>query len=349
MEPAKIDWNNLDSVFIVDQVYENINAPQFVDFLSSTSPQPDDVAWFCRSDCKHPTTAQDFLKSTPTSKLLRSVSVSKLIDWTRREGTNLKRRGGVNQFSNQEDTENQNPNLSTPQNQIKHFNHDYKAVIKSSAEKDEYSEIMLKSDDKPRLNTTQSAKDLGIGLDFFGKITDFCNELKKMTGTIKETEHDSSVKPLVGVQDDHLLDKERKPLLQVRLESTNAKPKFRSNNNILRPQDAENIPVSLDINNIKGQQKISSIQMNPPTPQGFSATRDPIKGTPPKGPKSRLLKERQIFQELEQSKTLREELEERSDNGNASLVATPTPAPAPAKEGRALDVFWFLKPCTLSS
>lgn len=60
-------------------------------------------------------------------------------------------------------------------------------------------------------------------------------------------------------------------------------------------------------------------------------------------------KERQIFQELEQSKTLREELEERSDNGNASLVATPTPAPAPAKEGRALDVFWFLKPCTLSS
>lgn len=49
MEPAKIDWNNLDSVFIVDQVYENINAPQFVDFLSSTSPQPDDVAWFCRS------------------------------------------------------------------------------------------------------------------------------------------------------------------------------------------------------------------------------------------------------------------------------------------------------------
>lgn len=153
--------------------------------------------------------------------------------YTSREGTNLKRRGGVNQFSNQEDTENQNPNLSTPQNQIKHFNHDYKAVIKSSAEKDEYSEIMLKSDDKPRLNTTQSAKDLGIGLDFFGKITDFCNELKKMTGTIKETEHDSSVKPLVGVQDDHLLDKERKPLLQVRLESTNAKPKFRSNNNIL--------------------------------------------------------------------------------------------------------------------
>uniref|UniRef100_A0A803LBZ1 Uncharacterized protein n=2 Tax=Chenopodium quinoa TaxID=63459 RepID=A0A803LBZ1_CHEQI len=136
--------------------------------------------------------------------------------------------------------------------------------------------------------------------------------------------------------------KERKPLLQVKSEGAlkaNAKPKLRRN---MRDDESENIPISLNLNNVKREAKVSPIRTNPPTPQGFSATRDPIKATPSKGPKSKLM-EREILQELGQKKTLRDELDEnieKSENENASLVA--------AKEGRTLDVFWFLKPCTLS-
>lgn len=391
MEAAKIDWKNIESVFVVDQLFENINAPQWVDFLASSSssshdddsPLHDDVAWFCRPDCKHPTSAEDFLKSSPlSSKLFRSVSVSNLIalpHWSRsREATtNLKRRGPANpnQFPNVapnvDDSENQDPNFSTPP---PHPNN--KAGIKSSAEKDDYSDVMLESEEKPRLKATLSAKDLFGGKDFFGKITDFCNELKKMTATtkVKETmdekvEEDQSLshkfnssspyKPSAPVLDPkdrdggirtevlgsrlekkiNEKDKERKPFLEVKLdaagERNNGKTKLRKNN--MREDDAENIPISLDLNNVKREAKISPIRVNPPTPQGFSATRDPVKPTPSKGSKSRLMG-REIFQEMGQNKTLREELDEES--GNAPLVA--------AKEGRTLDVFWFLKPCTLS-
>ncbi|KAL2940489.1 hypothetical protein RDABS01_007425 [Bienertia sinuspersici] len=379
MEPAKIDWQNIESIFILDQVYENINAPQWFDFLSSpsSSTAPDDVAWFCRSDCNHPRTAEDFLKSTP-SKFLRSVSVSKLIaDWTRREATNLKRRGNV---LNEEEIENQNPNLSTPpnHNQNKHLNN--KAGIKSSAEKkvdDDYSEIMLESDEKPKqLKATQSAKDLFGSKEIFGKITEFCSELKKMAVAtkVKEREDEQEThtlnpnKPLSLKEDEkeekgqkravlgplsekmsESDNKERKPLVQVKVDAgdnrSNSKGKLRKNKLIRRAEESENIPVSLDLNNLKREEKISPIRLNPPTPQGFSAIRDPFK-TPSKAPKSKLMDmEKEAFQELNQAKTLKEELNEKSDNNNdndrASLVA--------AKEGRTLDVFWFLKPCTLSS
>lgn len=47
MEVAVIDWKSLDSRFVRDEVYENINAPQWVDF-SAPDAAVDDVAWFCR-------------------------------------------------------------------------------------------------------------------------------------------------------------------------------------------------------------------------------------------------------------------------------------------------------------
>ncbi|XP_057524766.1 uncharacterized protein LOC130804372 [Amaranthus tricolor] len=366
MEAAKIDWKSIESVFVLDQVYENINAPQWVDFLASSSPsllpREDDVAWFCRSDCKHPRCAEDFLKSSPTSKLLRSVSVSKLIgltDWTRREATNLKRRGTTNPNESESgDSENQNPNLSTPnQNQIKYNKN--KAAIKSSAQKEgvEYSDIMLESTLKPTL----SAKDLfgGTGKDLFGKITDLCHELKKMASTSNSSSTSRAPTP-TPTKDPHFnnsfqekmteKEKERKPLLEVKppasADKTNVKSK---QHNKLRGEDGENIPISLNLSNIKHNDKMSpmAIRMNPPTPQGFSATREPIKATPSKAQaqKSRLLG-REVFQELEQkNKTLREELGlgEKNESGNASTLV------AAAKEGRALDVFWFLKPCTLSN
>lgn len=48
MEPAKIDWKRIESVFVEDSVYENINAPKWVDLLAPDQASVDDVAWFCR-------------------------------------------------------------------------------------------------------------------------------------------------------------------------------------------------------------------------------------------------------------------------------------------------------------
>ncbi|KAF8009762.1 hypothetical protein BT93_J0681 [Corymbia citriodora subsp. variegata] len=85
MEPAKIDWKKIESVFVVDELYEHFDAPKWVDLSSSFSPldgDGDDPAdrFFCRPGCKHPKTAEDFLKSTPTSSSkvshLRVFSVS---------------------------------------------------------------------------------------------------------------------------------------------------------------------------------------------------------------------------------------------------------------------------------
>ncbi|GAB4828094.1 hypothetical protein Ancab_035009 [Ancistrocladus abbreviatus] len=197
MEPAKIDRKTIDSEFIHDDIYEHINAPQWIDFLApdGSAIDHDDEDWFCCPDCKHPKTYDDFLKSTPTSKLLRSVSVSKLMalgDWYRRDG-NLKRRGlaqSSTSSSTNEDGENQNPNLSTPLPQIKSMN----ASIKSCAEKmekqdNEYSEIVVRADDKPRLKSTLSARDLFGGRDIFNRITEFCNELKRMAIRKREEKH----------------------------------------------------------------------------------------------------------------------------------------------------------------
>ncbi|KAK4794929.1 hypothetical protein SAY86_012923 [Trapa natans] len=68
MEPAQIDWKNVQWVFAEDELYEHISAPKWFDF---SAPQQDcctqDIAWFCRPDCNHPTTADDFLESTPKS------------------------------------------------------------------------------------------------------------------------------------------------------------------------------------------------------------------------------------------------------------------------------------------
>lgn len=47
MEVAVIDWKNLDSRFVKDDILEQFNAPQWVDF-SAADDFVDDEAWFCR-------------------------------------------------------------------------------------------------------------------------------------------------------------------------------------------------------------------------------------------------------------------------------------------------------------
>jgi len=50
MEPAKIDWKRLEWSFVEDKLYEHINAPKWVDFLSLDHSLNDhaDEAWFCK-------------------------------------------------------------------------------------------------------------------------------------------------------------------------------------------------------------------------------------------------------------------------------------------------------------
>jgi hypothetical protein len=47
MEPAKIDWKRIESIFVEDELYEHINAPKWVDFLAPEESVKDE-AWFCK-------------------------------------------------------------------------------------------------------------------------------------------------------------------------------------------------------------------------------------------------------------------------------------------------------------
>lgn len=48
MEVAIIDWKNIDSKFVKDELYENLNAPKWVDLAAAADDPVDDEAWFCR-------------------------------------------------------------------------------------------------------------------------------------------------------------------------------------------------------------------------------------------------------------------------------------------------------------
>ncbi|KAL8087826.1 hypothetical protein AgCh_037821 [Apium graveolens] len=65
MDVAMIDWK--DSKFVKDEALENINAPQWFDFTAPFQSVDDD-SWFCKPDCNHPKTVDDFLKKTPPTK-----------------------------------------------------------------------------------------------------------------------------------------------------------------------------------------------------------------------------------------------------------------------------------------
>ncbi|KAM6570616.1 hypothetical protein CsatB_018601 [Cannabis sativa] len=394
MEPAKIDWKNIESKFVEDVLYEHINAPKWFDFLSPNDhPVDDDESWFCRPGCNHPKTAEDFLKSTP-SKLASPAGVSQISplgDRSQREAK-LKRRGvahqawitpiGNSKFN--DDSENHNPNFSTPLNNSNN-NHSkiIKSAFKSSTEKKEAvveAPLQQKNNNEvlpPRLKSTLSARNLFAGRDILNQITEFCNELKRMATRTKEREE--SVKENV-VMDGKIkgevlgeLDwkgKERKPLLDGVKENPQEmercilkekpqemergilkeKPRRKKRND-----ETENTPLSKTMNlvlenvNRKGNDNLLQIRTNPPSPQCFSATRGggvlgkstpTTTPTPSKLPKSKLM-ERGILQE--QNKQLLVAKEESIEkNKRASSIVDP-------KEAKTLDVFWFLKPCTLST
>ncbi|CAL0326650.1 unnamed protein product [Lupinus luteus] len=211
MEPENIDWDNIDSTFVKDDAYENFNAPKWVDLSSNEVLDVDDEAWFCTHDCKHPKTAEDFLKSTATrntkgKKTLRFASFSEILpfkDRHRRQNSSVEissyaklseksRRPNCAANSN-EDNENKNPNFSSPNPKGVNKNPNFsspnpkgmstnpkKPLIKSESKIPKHP---VKNDRK--LKSTFSAQNLLGGREILTQISGFCSELKRLASTRK--------------------------------------------------------------------------------------------------------------------------------------------------------------------
>ncbi|XP_058003740.1 uncharacterized protein LOC110667366 [Hevea brasiliensis] len=219
MEPEIIDWNSIDSVFVEDETYENLDAPKWVDF-SAFGPDEqlndDDDAWFYNPNCKHPKIAEDFKKSTLNSKVkcLRSVTISEMLPFRDRA---CRYKNKKNHFSNftfnptfgftcsfsfsrdAKIKESEKPNLHTPKakenKSAQNLGEDMEnknpnlyafppvvsknAMTKSGAEKKRQMGDSHGNSSKPKLRSTFSARNLRGGRAILSQITEFCSELKK--------------------------------------------------------------------------------------------------------------------------------------------------------------------------
>ncbi|KAJ0253554.1 Interferon-activable protein [Hirschfeldia incana] len=347
MEPAQIDWKRIDSRFVEDVFYEHIRAPKWFDFLAPNHLDTvDDDAWFCKPDCNHPKRPEDFFQ-TPTSSSKTPGSSTE---------QKQRRRG-------HEESENQNPNLATPPRS-------WRAALKSSSAKK-----MMSKETTPKLKSTQSARNLFSGRDIFGHISEFCYELKRLATRVTERE-DTTTTGKTEVNHHQLysaheleLKKERKPLLEVSKEkkphesaTTGVKGStFKENRRRKKrvDDDAENIPVCFNVETVvkmkgeecrrikrvdddaeniltplklggnvknKGHERLlQQIRTNPPSPQCFSDNR------------TASLKALATKPTVEEVVKRKEEEEQSRDNYNNN------------KEGRGLDVLWFLKPCSMAN
>ncbi|XP_004308217.1 PREDICTED: uncharacterized protein LOC101311806 [Fragaria vesca subsp. vesca] len=401
MEPAKIDWKNLEWRFVEDKAYEQINAPKWFDFLNPNDNLLDDHAFFCTPECNHPKTAEDFLRSSSPYKVASSSDVSgisPLGDKVQRD-VKLKRRGlpnsSVHPTNNsrfKEDSENQNPNLSTPPNyQAKAM----KEAIKSSTEKKQPVETATQSNEVlPRLKSTLSARNLFAGKDILNHITDFCSELKRLAMNAKEREEVE--KGIVNNKEEEVKkvesngevlgelngrERERMPLLELGkgksermvkkeeckvevLGEVNGKQRERMplldankgktegiEGRIIqegkrikkRVDNAENIPVSLNLESVKrkGGEDLLQIRTNPPSPQCFSAARPPSKITPSKASKSRLMEKGGILQGQTNKQVIAMDDSKQVITKDDSTEKAKSVCIADGKEARTLDVFWL--------
>ncbi|KAJ8645185.1 hypothetical protein MRB53_006933 [Persea americana] len=341
MEPMDIDWKNIESVFIKDDLYEHINAPKYVN-LSALEESVDDDAWFCRPDCRHPKNADDF-----KVKHLRSVSCSEaapLGERNRCRDANTKRRGATTSENPRsrkpakdfrENGENENPNLSSlasPKGLKIAKSKALKSTIKSSAEKDKDKENernpseaisdSTKKEEKVQLKSTNSARNLFGGREILSQITEFCNELKKMA--LNRSDREDS------------MEKEKEPLIEEeKVVLGGVKEKTNLNAKIFRPEawrkkkkmmdGTEHTQEVLEESDLSGKRKgdkgILQVRSCPPSPQQFSS--------PLKPPKSRIAK-KGILEELERTQV---------------TTNKPSNISIPNVEVRPVDVLWFLKPC----
>ncbi|KAG2325859.1 hypothetical protein Bca52824_008587 [Brassica carinata] len=347
MEPAQIDWNRIDSRFVEDVFYENLRAPKWFDFLSPNHLQDssidDDDAWFCKPDCNHPKTPEDFLL-TPNSSKTPGVTEQ-----------NQRRRG----HSLSEDSENQNPNLAATPPPSQQASKPWRAALKSTS-------VKKMNKEAPKLKSTQSARNLFSGRDILGHISEFCYELKRLaTRGVTEREDTTTVKKETHHQVHDLeLKKERKPLLEVSRdketvhESTDAKGSTfkESRRRKKRVDDAENIPVSLNVETpkMKGEEcrrkkpVVDAENIPPPTPlklgnvknKGHERLLQQIRTNPP-SPQC-FSENRTASLKALMTKSTEKEKETAEEEQSRDIIN---------KEGgvRGLDVLWFLKPCSMAN
>ncbi|CAN1787645.1 hypothetical protein LINPERHAP1_LOCUS17729 [Linum perenne] len=219
-----------------------------------------------------------------------------------------------------------------------------KSLFKSSSERKRPV-----NDDPSGANTlkpTLSARNLFAGKDILGHISDFCNELKKLTTRSKGRDNDESSNirenqvaednSVVVKEEDHRevlgnLDFKEKQKTTLLTEDKSGG----SHKASAKEKPRKNIPASLNLENVKPSLKdeerlLLQIRTNPPSPQCFSAGR---------------ASESSILQEVKQQNKEEEEKENQDKSGGGRSFAI-----VDGKESKtALDMFWFLKPCTLST
>ncbi|CAI8614023.1 unnamed protein product [Vicia faba] len=231
MEPENIDWNNIDSTFVLDETYEYFDAPKWFDFTASNEllvDEENDETWFCTQDCKHRKIANDFPKPTTATtsskaKLLKFASFSEILPFrerNRREKSLVvkncdENRVPISSRNLDEDIENKNPNFTATNfdggtNKLK------KPLLK---EMNDTKECEVKSNRRSKLKSTFSAQNLLGGREIMSQITGFCSELKRLAtrkGAGKKGGDSDSNRVLGELKEKTVRKKERVPLLVVK-------------------------------------------------------------------------------------------------------------------------------------
>ncbi|XP_020571544.1 uncharacterized protein LOC110018544 [Phalaenopsis equestris] len=363
MEHVEIDWENIVSHYELDEVYEHINAPKWLDF-SAPDATIDDVAWFCRTDCRHPISYEDFDRWNPSPKvkLLRSGSDAILAGEQNknRRDVNLKKRSGIvsvcssprlNSREVGEDNENQNPNMeATP---VKLKAKKKKEAIKSSAEnkaavvEEETRETQSRrSPHQPRLKNILSARNLFPGKDILSQISEFCHELKKLA-----TGKDSA-----GVLKEEKKEKTKKMMEEGRVEEKKALISTIKTSSLNKKRE---LALKLDGSEEKRNRILKEARAHPPTPQRFpspsgrhlhphlKSSKTSANSNSSSSPLCKLSEskdpERSVLRELHQgSEEEKIELIPKKEENNRASVDSEV-------EGSPVDLFWFLRPCAYLS
>ncbi|KQK23368.1 hypothetical protein BRADI_1g73010v3 [Brachypodium distachyon] len=381
MEPKDIDWSRVVSRYVRDETYEGIEAPHWVDLDDpGAGVTVDDDAWFCRPDCRHPKTAEDFLRLTPSpkGKLLRSVSAMLPFgerDTNLRDGNNnLKKRGAVGggtaAFASpikpkaapkkkfQDDSENQDPALITPPPAtsrppfgVPRWAKNAKEAIKSSAEKrpdNAEKESLISKNAAPRqLKSTLSARNLFSGKDILGQISDFYNELKRMAGGVSSSQpaseamEEMSPSPIDVVEK---VDCSSGGSSRVPLDAVKKVPRQETVEKSPSPMKGKKIGLKVEAGKQRSPSVLKEVKATPPTPQRFpSPSANCVKNVKAGG----------IATSSPLKKSLKDKVTPNKDQENSRDAKRQPFGVKNMNNTRAFDseesssgMFWFLKPCT---
>ncbi|KXG40074.1 uncharacterized protein LOC8082032 [Sorghum bicolor] len=386
MEPKDIDWSRVVSRYVRDETYEGIQAPHWADLTDPNAGRADvdDEAWFCRPDCRHPKTAEDFLKLSPSpkGKLLRSVSA--MLPFAERDAnatnlrdgsSNLKWRGGGAVTSStppkpkaapkkrfQEDSENQDPALATPPPRqapsrppfgAPRWNKNAKEAIKSSAEKrpdNAEKEALLNKYAPPRqLKSTLSARNLFAGKDILGQISEFYDELKRMVGgggrPVTDTQEEHSSNPMNPSDLMENVAPDASVSNPVSAETVKEVARQETVKKSPSPMKGKKVGLKVEAWKQRSPSVLKEVKATPPTPQRFpSPSPNRIKNVKPGGLATAASP---LKKPLKEKGTPSKDLESKKDVVRQPFgVKDMNNTRACDVEGSSSSMFWFLKPCT---